>query len=556
MKITDTNYQLPIIEAVALSNEMISGTTHPISVRGLNPTTGERGQFILKWRNSNRMSPKSITNELLGAWIAIELGIHCVTPVVINLSELFVQKVMFGREGYKSAQNSIGINFGSVYEEGLFQLTNQIQPENNKLIQQAMMIFMFDLFVENADRGQANNNLFYKENKLFIVDHELIFSFLDTIFQTPLELLHTDSELFKHHPLLPILRSCNPDIERCINQLTKINSNFWNAVTTHLPEEFNSESVEKIQTRLDHIVSKKRDFCRTNIYNITIMKPYQYQIIKYVHDHFTGEFVNIGVVVFEPESQYLQCTVSTKSKRITDMFPKADGKAVVQSLRYFKEQLTKKSNELKGIYKPSISLSEITSQIIPIDNSTIQYSKVNIALDIDFDAALSDLYKEMVDKYTNQKQSTSTPSDEAIWRQKYKKFFKEAGIIKKLKPHSISTPNDEFVFSKSWKNDIWHSYEPLSLEQKDMEDIKSKVYIWAGKLKGIKQSDEKMSITLLSSLNKEHQDLKPFVEEYLVDQSNDVKIDIVYEDQIVEFVAKVKEEMRIHEEHEQPLFSK
>ena len=32
-----------------------------------------------------------------------------------------------------------------------------------------------------------------------------------------------------------------------------------------------------------------------------MMKPYQYQVIRYTHDRVTGEFVNVGVVLYVPE---------------------------------------------------------------------------------------------------------------------------------------------------------------------------------------------------------------------------------------------------------------
>ncbi|MDP5172607.1 MAG: DUF3037 domain-containing protein, partial [Bacteroidia bacterium] len=42
------------------------------------------------------------------------------------------------------------------------------------------------------------------------------------------------------------------------------------------------------------------------------MKKYHYQIIRYVHDHFTGEFVNVGVVVYSKENGFLDCRTVRK----------------------------------------------------------------------------------------------------------------------------------------------------------------------------------------------------------------------------------------------------
>ena len=126
------------------------------------------------------------------------------------------------------------------------------------------------------------------------------------------------------------------------------------------------------------------------------MKTYQYQSIKYVHDHFTGEFVNIGVVVYDPETKYLGCKVTKKYKRISNFFPSSDGKRVLQLLQYFEKAIQLKAKELIGLISPSISLTDVTSSIILKDNSAIQYSKVKTAIDVDLDAALNDLDNELI----------------------------------------------------------------------------------------------------------------------------------------------------------------
>ncbi|MCB0649070.1 MAG: DUF3037 domain-containing protein [Saprospiraceae bacterium] len=279
------------------------------------------------------------------------------------------------------------------------------------------------------------------------------------------------------------------------------------------------------------------------------MKSYQYQIIKYVHDHFTSEFVNVGVVVYDPETKFLNCRTSSKYKRINQFFPKAEGKKVVQLLQYFETSIARKSQELQGLFKPSISLSELTSSIIPKDGSVIQYSEVRTGVDLNLEAALNDLYKDVVDKYTEERQNNTSPTDDDIWRTKYKLHFDNAGITSRLKSHVIKTKNDDFSFSKAWKNEIWHCYEPLSFELQNKEAIKEKVYKWAGKLQGIKQTDEKINITLMTSLSEHFSSMKPFIHEYLDVDTENVEIDIVFDNEVTEFVHRITLQMEEHDNH-------
>lgn len=129
------------------------------------------------------------------------------------------------------------------------------------------------------------------------------------------------------------------------------------------------------------------------------MKSYQYQIIKYVHDHFTSEFVNIGVVVYDYKSQYLKCKVTRGHKRITQFFPNAEGEEVIQLLEFFDRTIENKSKDLT---QSKISIDDITNAILQKDNCSIQYSDVKIAIDFDLDTALNSLYQNMVAKYSDE----------------------------------------------------------------------------------------------------------------------------------------------------------
>ena len=64
------------------------------------------------------------------------------------------------------------------------------------------------------------------------------------------------------------------------------------------------------------------------------MKNFQYQIIRYVHDQFTGEYVNLGVVVFAYNDIFLKAITTTKYSRVTAMFPTANEAFVSKTLRH------------------------------------------------------------------------------------------------------------------------------------------------------------------------------------------------------------------------------
>lgn len=98
MRFSDIEYSLPQIEALRAGHILMTGTTLPMILEGVDRVTGERGQFVVKFKNANRMSLTSSARELIAAWIALELELPVVEPSIIHISDKFVESLI-GRDG-------------------------------------------------------------------------------------------------------------------------------------------------------------------------------------------------------------------------------------------------------------------------------------------------------------------------------------------------------------------------------------------------------------------------------------------------------------------------
>ena len=105
MRFSDSQYYLPQIEALRANRVMSSGTTLPMSLEGVDRVTGVRDQFVVKFVKSPRMSPASSAKELIAAWVAMELDLPVVDPVIIHISQPFVES-MRGYDGFIQATQS------------------------------------------------------------------------------------------------------------------------------------------------------------------------------------------------------------------------------------------------------------------------------------------------------------------------------------------------------------------------------------------------------------------------------------------------------------------
>jgi hypothetical protein len=251
-KVTDTTYRLPTIEALSSFDQMI-GTTSPMAIWGVDTETGERGRYVVKYKNQNRMSASASAFEYLGAWMAREIELNATEPVAINISEDFVS-TLAGRNGFKAASQSLGLNFGSKYVAGVTQIPPTGFTLTKEQTEQAKQLFVLDLFMQNTDRGHVKPNVGLHQDKLFVYDHELAFSFLRMLpsfrNKTPWVLDPADSELYKKHFFYRYLKGQEEDFSEQVNELTKLNDDFWRCIDQHMPQEFKVHELTEIKDYL------------------------------------------------------------------------------------------------------------------------------------------------------------------------------------------------------------------------------------------------------------------------------------------------------------------
>jgi len=282
------------------------------------------------------------------------------------------------------------------------------------------------------------------------------------------------------------------------------------------------------------------------------MKSYQYQLIRYVHDHFTGEFVNLGVVVYSPENNFLTCKTTRKYQRVASLFPDVEGRWVLKVLRDFENRLQITAQRLQDLFSPSQNLGHVTSKIIPNDDTAIRFSEVQHGVDVDLNAAMDDLFSSLIEKHVDEPKK-DTLLDEDVWKEKYKQYFEQYGIVDRLNEHIVKVsdlPEDSITFNRAWKNEIWHCYEPLSFVVKKSDTVKNKILKWSGRLSGLRRAGEELHITLLVSFSAKHKKMLPLLEEYLLKEynlpDNKLRVDFVTDDNAESLAKSVAEQMEKH----------
>ena len=78
--------------------------------------------------------------------------------------------------------------------------------------------------------------------------------------------------------------------------------------------------------------------------------PFSYVVLRYMHDVFTREFVNIAVVVHCPQAGFLQMQGVTRMKRALGLFPGMDRGSVLKTLRFMESRWPRLTNHPSKVF--------------------------------------------------------------------------------------------------------------------------------------------------------------------------------------------------------------
>lgn len=243
----------------------LSGASKPFILVGKRTPESERENFVIKILD-NVISKESVCRELIANRLAKHCGLNIPECVFIDINEDFVNKLQKEEHPhYEICKNSVGLNFGTKYIDNWTIWSSAFTSCIN--INELQKIFFFDLFISNPDRSRENPNLFFKQNKIYVIDHEKAFSYLQDIIinSKPWLLSEGDKYSIKKHIFFEDLKNRQLFCNDFIRKFNDINDEFWDEFGNLIPQYWvnNSEvltQLEKIKSNCQLILSNINDF--------------------------------------------------------------------------------------------------------------------------------------------------------------------------------------------------------------------------------------------------------------------------------------------------------
>lgn len=277
--------------------------------------------------------------------------------------------------------------------------------------------------------------------------------------------------------------------------------------------------------------------------------PYSFSVLRYIHDIVSGEFINVGVVLYAPKARFLSAICTSRYGRMSKMFSGIDGDHFKQIGRYIQARLDEEGERLVTelpFDKLPVSVLDFASRTLPVDDSSLQFSPEGYGVTENLQATLEQIYSRYVERYYEKAERPSR-SDEDVWKV-YKRPLEEKRILANLKPHQIIGNNYDYEFKYGWKNERWHMHEPVSFDLQEASSITDKANSWLGRITSLVDGGEPFKLTVLVGTPQDERLKSAFIKAQNILHHMPCDHDFIKEDEAEDFAESLKKEIEAHKE--------
>jgi len=128
---------------------------------------------------------------------------------------------------------------------------------------------------------------------------------------------------------------------------------------------------------------------------------YNYVIVRYLHNLSRGEFINLGILMWLPQTGEVLYQFTTDSSRARSFFKGLDVKSFSELVEMLEirshnaQQQLQTTGKLDGVETSPLCIYDITKHILPPSDVCIQMSNVRSGIIADPPGRVVDLCKEL-----------------------------------------------------------------------------------------------------------------------------------------------------------------
>lgn len=232
---------------------------------------------------------------------------------------------------------------------------------------------------------------------------------------------------------------------------------------------------------------------------------YQAAMLQFRPVVASEERLNIGVLLYAPDTGEFAVEISDHYGRLTHLFPELDGVAYRRMVRHMSSLIRNRiSPKRPGPAGASLlppeqlpTLAEVMKSVGNADDGNFSWSSVRYGYSQALSLRAKELFDEFVLRYERH-QGRKRVDDDAVWdRLRSSPVF--SSIENKITSFTLRAPKYDLThtFRAAWMNGKRQLAEPISLDYSDPRDMVGEANRWRGLLDVLSENNEAFELTAI-----------------------------------------------------------
>lgn len=280
------------------------------------------------------------------------------------------------------------------------------------------------------------------------------------------------------------------------------------------------------------------------------IQPYEYTVLKYVHDPVASECLNIGILVLAHNEGrvFLDSRFEQRYGRLSEAFSGFDG----ESFRRFVSRLQRQVDQISARFQQAQlfvaeppSLEGLLKELIPDAGMSFRYGDLGAGITDEPSSELNRLFHRFVTSQYEKKQLNNR-TDETVWNT-FKSPLKARRVLDRLVEKTFTADEFEYTFNHAFKNGKWHVLESASFDYVDVEGLKRKATNYLGIGTALAGNPEMGKLYLLLGKPSREAHLEKYNRaKRLLSDHLQIEHELIEEDKAEELASKVAQFMNEH----------
>ena len=228
--------------------------------------------------------------------------------------------------------------------------------------------------------------------------------------------------------------------------------------------------------------------------------PYQFALIRYLNNETSGEFVNVGLLMWSPSTRRLVARVSTRYSRMAQFFLNFDGLTYREVLSELRSRIASLADALQkgeqlafgeGAPQPlPRDFQGILERVLRTDATALRWSPIMGGVVPDPEVRADELFEELIRRHEAPAHHRGR-TEEQIWSD-VDRTLEESGLGDEIERHvRVSGSRYEYTFHAGWMNGKRQVMQPISFDLMDADTIVEKANTWSGRLYNLSKGNPK-----------------------------------------------------------------